>query len=81
MSTNTWLPAYEIVVAMAGPIVSLILAISFQYIDYIKISYTLRQEIVYSNMLILIFNLLPLYPLDFLRILKNILCIRFGKIK
>ena len=81
MSTNTCLPAYEIVVAMAGPIVSLILAISFQYIDYIKISDTLRQEIVYSNMLILIFNLLPLYPLDGGRILKNILCIRFGKIK
>ena len=80
-STNTWLPAYEIVVAMAGPIVSLILAISFKYLDYIKISDTLRQEIVYSNILILIFNLLPLYPLDGGRILKNILCIRLGEIK
>ena len=63
----------ELVVAMAGPIVSLILALSFQYIDDINFSLVNKQEIVYSNILILIFNLLPLYPLDGGRILKCIL--------
>ena len=63
----------EIIVAIAGPIVSFTLAMLFQYIDIIKISNILKQEIVYSNILILIFNLLPIYPLDGGRILKNIL--------
>ena len=66
----------ELVVALAGPIVSLILALSFQYIDDTNFTILTKQEIVYSNILILIFNLLPLYPLDGGRILKNILNIK-----
>ena len=66
----------ELIVALAGPIVSLILALSFQYIDDTNFTILTKQEIVYSNILILIFNLLPLYPLDGGRILKNILNIK-----
>ena len=66
----------ELIVALAGPIVSLILALSFQYIDDTNFIILTKQEIVYSNILILIFNLLPLYPLDGGRILKNILNIK-----
>ena len=66
----------ELLVALAGPIVSLILALSFQYIDDTNFTILTKQEIVYSNILILIFNLLPLYPLDGGRILKNILNIK-----
>ena len=63
----------KLIIAMAGPIVSLILALSFQYIDDMNFTIVTKQEIVYSNILILIFNLLPLYPLDGGRILKCIL--------
>ena len=66
----------ELIVTLAGPIVSLILALSFQYIDDTNFTILTKQEIVYSNILILIFNLLPLYPLDGGRILKNILNIK-----
>ena len=66
----------ELLVALAGPIVSLILALSFQYIDETNFTILTKPEIVYSNILILIFNLLPLYPLDGGRILKNILNIK-----
>ena len=69
----------ELLVALAGPIVSLILALSFQYIDDTNFTIVTKQEIVYSNILILIFNLLPLYPLDGGRILKNILNIKLSR--
>ena len=49
---------------------SLILAIIFSYINCNLIN---KQDAVYSNILILLFNLLPIYPLDGGRILKYIL--------
>lgn len=78
---NKWNIEKEIMIAMAGPIVSFLLAIFFQYVDIINISEAIRQKIVYSNMLILIFNLLPLYPLDGGRILNGLLKIKFTEQK
>ena len=63
------------IVALAGPIVSIILAILFSYINFNFIN---KQDAVYSNILILLFNLIPIYPLDGGRILKNILHIKYG---
>lgn len=68
----------EIIVALAGPVVSLILTIFCRYID---LKYITIQEAVYSNLLILLFNLLPLYPLDGGRIIKGILDIKFGTVE
>ena len=65
----------KIIVAIAGPIVSLCLIILFTYLEPIYIS---KQDAIYSNILILIFNLLPIYPLDGGRILKGMLHIQFG---
>lgn len=56
----------DIIVALAGPITSLALTI-----------FTTKQEAVYSNLLIFLFNLLPLYPLDGGRIIKGILDMNF----
>ena len=61
----------DIIVALAGPTVSFMLAILFRYIELEP--YIGSEEAVYSNLLILIFNLLPLYPLDGGRILKGML--------
>ena len=68
----------KLIVAMSGPIVSLLLAILYFYIEpkYIK-----QEDAVYSNILIFLFNMLPLYPLDGGRILKGILHLEFGSIK
>ena len=64
------------VIAIAGPITNLII------IGIVAIYYKLTQMttilklpidlVIYSNILIFIFNLLPLYPLDGGRILKRI---------
>ena len=65
----------NIIVAISGPALSFILIIIFSYVD---IQYIAKQEAIYSNLVILIFNLIPLYPLDGGRIIKGILHIEFG---
>lgn len=65
-----------VLVALAGPLVSLILVILYTYNQPLYIS---RQDAIYSNILIFLFNILPIFPLDGGRILKGILNILFGK--
>ena len=66
----------EIIVAIAGPIVNLLIFI----LTLLNEEKTyLNNLIMYSNLLIFIFNLIPIYPLDGGRILKGILHIIFGK--
>ena len=65
----------EIFIALAGPITSLLLAILCNHINF---TYIARQEAVYSNLLILFFNLIPLYPLDGGRIIKGIIYTKMG---
>lgn len=68
----------KIIVATAGPITNfiIILIASKLKIDFIK-----SMLIIYTNFLIMIFNLAPIYPLDGGRILKGILHIIYGKRK
>lgn len=68
----------EIFVALAGPIVSLAMAFLGGNFD---ITYIANEEFVYSNILICIFNLIPIYPLDGGRIIKGILYIILGSEK
>lgn len=63
----------QIIIAVAGPMVNLIIAI-FTYImiySGFNINIRIGGMIIYSNLLIFIFNLLPIYPLDGGRILKE----------
>ena len=68
----------EILIALAGPILSIVLVIIYIYLEPIYIT---REVAIYSNLLIMIFNLLPIYPLDGGRIIKGILHIEFGEKK
>lgn len=68
----------KIIVALAGPITNfIIILITYNlYMDLLK-----SILIIYTNFLIMIFNLVPIYPLDGGRILKGILYIFLGKRK
>lgn len=68
----------KIVVAIAGPLTNLLIIL---ITGKLKLEIIKEITIVYTNLLIMIFNLLPIYPLDGGRILKGILHINLGKIK
>ena len=69
----------KIIVALAGPITNLIIILITLNLNNLNVFYGL--QIVYSNLLLFIFNLLPIYPLDGGRILKGVLHIILGKRK
>lgn len=65
----------KLIIALAGPITNFIIALGCLMI---KTKYNI-EYILYSNILIAVFNLLPIYPLDGGRCIKNILYIVKGK--
>lgn len=68
----------KIIVALAGPIVNLIcIMAAFK----LNINVFLNLLIIYSNLILIIINLIPMYPLDGGRIVKSLLHIKFGKRK
>ena len=65
----------KILVALAGPLTNFIIIV---ITTNINLDIFKSLMIIYTNFLIMIFNLLPIYPLDGGRILKGILHINFG---
>lgn len=66
----------KIFIAIAGPLINIIiLFITF----FLNIKIELKYLIIYSNLVIALFNLLPIYPLDGGRIMKSILCLIKGR--
>lgn len=68
----------KIIVALAGPLTNLLIIIVSLNL---QIEIFTKLMIIYSNILITIFNLIPIYPLDGGRIVKSILHICYGKRK
>ncbi len=64
----------KILFYLSGPLINFILAIIF---FYLKSDINLKEEIIYTNIAICFFNLLPILPLDGGKILKEIFNILF----
>ena len=63
-----------IFVALVGPLLNLILIIILGYTNL-----RFKQEMIYANLILLILNLIPIYPLDGGRIFQSIFRIFLGK--
>lgn len=68
----------KILIAIAGPLINLIVCI---LVAILHINTETKQLIIYSNILIALFNLIPMYPLDGGRILKGIIRLKYKEIK
>ncbi len=68
----------KILIAIAGPLTNLIICL---VIAFLQIDVRTKELIIYSNILIALFNLIPLYPLDGGRILKGIIRLKYKGIK
>lgn len=68
-----------IYVAVAGPLLNLIIATLFSYIR-LKVNSEIIDLITYSNLIIFIFNLIPIYPLDGGRVINSVLKINRGSL-
>lgn len=69
------------IIAIAGPITNLIIfivLILLQKLDFTFTNTYIYQIIIYSNILIAIFNMLPIYPMDGGRVINEILKIIIG---
>lgn len=68
----------KILIAIAGPLTNFII---LNVATNLPIGIFSKMMIIYSNLLLIIFNLIPIYPLDGGRILKAFLHILVGKRK
>lgn len=66
----------KIIVALAGPLANLIVII---LANFINIDNNFKEIIIYANLIIAIFNLLPIYPLDGGRILNSLISLFANK--
>ena len=69
----------KIFVALAGPVTNVFIIIIFMVYNHFNLNDYDKLIIIFSNITLIIFNILPIYPLDGGRILKGIIYIFKGK--
>ena len=68
----------KILIAIAGPLTNLIICL---IVSFLHINIETKLLIMYSNILIALFNLIPIYPLDGGRIVKGIIRLKYEKMR
>ena len=69
-------PVDEIMVALAGPAVSLLLAIVFRWVNW-----DIMQFLSTVNAMLFFFNILPVFPMDGGRVLRAALTLKNGRVE
>ena len=68
---------HDIIISLCGPLVNLILIVVTICLWWIfPLSYLYTYDFLICNIVVMMFNLLPLYPLDGGRIIVSILCLK-----
>lgn len=67
----------KLVIAIAGPIINIIIAVILYYNQEVEFFIISNETMVYTNLLIALFNMIPIYPLDGGRIAKCILALLY----
>ncbi len=68
----------KIIIAIAGPFINLFLAILIYVLNDRGILIGNFENIIYANILLFLFNMIPIYPLDGGRIFKELIYIHKG---
>lgn len=74
-----YLEIKKMFIALAGPLTNILIAIFLIFFNNLNINDDDRVLMIFSNIVLIIFNILPIYPLDGGRILKGLIYIFRGK--